>query len=59
MLTKNIKEEFIDKSLQIESLKNQYNNIFDLKEKERIKRKIKLIYNEINKLLDEYNKKEI
>ena len=56
MLKTNFREEFKKYSLQLESLENQLDNTFDLKEKEILKTKIQKIIQEIDKILDEYNK---
>ena len=58
MLKTNNKEEFKKLFLQIESLKNQLENTFDLKEKNLLKMRIENIFKKIDVILDEYNKGE-
>ncbi|OQY10294.1 MAG: hypothetical protein B6I28_01220 [Fusobacteriia bacterium 4572_132] len=59
MIDTNTKELFKSLCLNIESLENQLNNTWNLKEKEQIKKQIDFIYLKIDNILDEFNKKEI
>jgi len=56
MLNLNLKNEFKTYCLKLESLQNQLDKTFDLKEKELLKNKIKNVNKLIDNFLDDYNK---
>ena len=59
MLMTNYKEKFKRLAIRLESLKNQKENTFNLKTKDFLNKHMIDIKDEINEILDEYNRGQL